>query len=138
MRKICTFLICKLPCVSMVAVVLYLSVLKPLLTDGSTIFHSSQILLLFLTVVMDNFLDVALTEMRPSACQGQTAADRWDVHLRCIFKAHLGRWPASMASTTELVHLFIHLSIPVSHYFKCHMVFFVFFVDFCLHAHLRG
>lgn len=33
-----------------------------------------------------HFVDVALTEMGPSARQGRTAADHWGVHLR-IFSA---------------------------------------------------
>lgn len=131
LRRIRTFLICKLPSVLVVAGILYMSVLEPLLIDGGPICHSSWFLLLFLTVVTNiwwiwfwqkwGHLHV---RAKPLLTAGRSTF------------AHLGRWPHSLVSITEsYLNALIHLSVPVSRYFICHVVFLVYDRILSTHTH---
>lgn len=114
-------------CLSPWLLVYFTWVLRPLLVDRNTICLTSQLLLLFLTVVMDILW--LWQKWGHLHARGKPLPTAGRFHLRhiCqerhIWDAGLSRW--FPLRRLILMHvLFIHLLVPVSYCFECYVVFF--------------
>lgn len=129
MQKICTFLICKLRHKP----VYFTCVLKPLLIDRSTIFHSSLLLLLFLTVVMD-ILNRNEAIFRSGADRCQPLGGSPSPHLQHQ-ERHI--WDTGLVSTME-AHLNAVIYLPLFQSAITLNATWYFLSDFFLHARPQG